>query len=152
MTIKEAFHLIPNTEKDREEMLSAIGVESFEELLSNVPQELLNTSFESLEDGLSEYEVSKILSELASGNLHSGEVVSFLGGGSYDHFVPSLIGEIISRSEFLTAYTPYQPEVAQGTLQAIFEYQSNGPGRSAVPRSVSSTDSGPPEVGESWPW
>lgn len=124
MTIKEAFHLIPNTKKDREEMLSAIGVESFEELLSNVPEELLNTSFESLEDGLSEYEVSKILSELASGNLHSGEAVSFLGGGSYDHFVPSLIGEIISRSEFLTAYTPYQPEVAQGTLQAIFEYQS----------------------------
>ena len=124
MTIKEAFHLIPNTEKDRAEMLSAIGVESFEELLSNVPPELLNTSFDSLDDGLSEYEVSKILSELASGNLHSGEAVSFLGGGSYDHFVPSIIGEIISRSEFLTAYTPYQPEVAQGTLQAIFEYQS----------------------------
>jgi len=124
MTIKEAFHLIPNTNKDREEMLSAIGVENFEELLSNVPPELLETSFDSLDDGLSEYEVSRILSELASGNLHSGEVVSFLGGGSYDHFVPSIIGEIISRSEFLTAYTPYQPEVAQGTLQAIFEYQS----------------------------
>ena len=66
----------------------------------------------------------KLLGDLASRNVHSGEAISFLGGGSYDHFVPSIIGEIISRSEYLTAYTPYQPEVAQGTLQAIFEYQS----------------------------
>ena len=124
MSFEESFHLIPNTEEDRKEMLTAIGVESFEELLSNVPQELLNADFSGMEKGLSEYEVSELLKELANGNVHSGEAVSFLGGGAYDHFVPSIIGEIISRSEYLTAYTPYQPEVSQGTLQAIFEYQS----------------------------
>ena len=124
MTLKESFHLIPNTEEDRKEMLSAIGVESFEDLLSNVPAEFLEVDFEEIGEGLSEYEVMKLLGDLASRNVHSGEAISFLGGGSYDHFVPSIIGEIISRSEYLTAYTPYQPEVAQGTLQAIFEYQS----------------------------
>lgn len=124
MTLKESFHLIPNTDDDRKEMLSAIGVESFEDLLSNVPPEFLEVDFEEIGEGLSEYEVMKLLGDLASRNVHSGEAISFLGGGSYDHFVPSIIGEIISRSEYLTAYTPYQPEVAQGTLQAIFEYQS----------------------------
>ena len=124
MTLKESFHLIPNTDEDRKEMLSAIGVESFEDLLSNVPAEFLEVDFEEIGEGLSEYEVMKLLGDLASRNVHSGEAISFLGGGSYDHFVPSIIGEIISRSEYLTAYTPYQPEVAQGTLQAIFEYQS----------------------------
>ena len=124
MTLKESFHLIPNTDEDRKEMLSAIGVENFEELLSNVPAEFLEVDFEEIGEGLSEYEVMKLLGDLASRNVHSGEAISFLGGGSYDHFVPSIIGEIISRSEYLTAYTPYQPEVAQGTLQAIFEYQS----------------------------
>ncbi|MCH8303773.1 MAG: aminomethyl-transferring glycine dehydrogenase subunit GcvPA [Candidatus Marinimicrobia bacterium] len=124
MTLKESFYLIPNTDEDRKEMLSAIGVESFEDLLSNVPAEFLEVDFEEIGEGLSEYEVMKLLGDLASRNVHSGEAISFLGGGSYDHFVPSIIGEIISRSEYLTAYTPYQPEVAQGTLQAIFEYQS----------------------------
>ena len=124
MTLEESFHLIPNTDGDRKEMLKAIGVESFEELLSNVPPELLEVDFEEIGKGLSEYEVLKLLGELASRNVHTGEAISFLGGGAYDHFVPSIIGEIISRSEYLTAYTPYQPEVAQGTLQAIFEYQS----------------------------
>ena len=124
MTLEESFHLIPNTDEDREEMLNAIGVDDFEELLSNVPPEFLEVDFESIGKGLSEYEVLKLLGDLASRNVHSGEAISFLGGGSYDHFVPSIIGEITSRSEYLTAYTPYQPEVAQGTLQAIFEYQS----------------------------
>lgn len=124
MSSKDSFHLIPNTEEDRKEMLSVIGVESFEELLSNVPQELLNADFSDLGKGLSEYEVLELLKGLANGNVSSGEAVSFLGGGAYDHFVPSIIGEIISRSEYLTAYTPYQAEVSQGTLQAIFEYQS----------------------------
>ena len=124
MTLEESFHLIPNTDKDREEMLDAIGVESFEELLSNVPPELLEVDFDEIGKGLSEYEVMKLLGDLANRNVHTGEAISFLGGGSYDHFVPSIIGEITSRSEYLTAYTPYQPEVAQGTLQAIFEYQS----------------------------
>ena len=124
MTHEESFHLVPNTEQDREEMLNVIGVDSFEELLSNVPPEFLKADFDSIGEGLSEYEVLKLLGDLASSNVHSGEAISFLGGGSYDHFVPSIIGEITSRSEYLTAYTPYQPEVAQGTLQAIFEYQS----------------------------
>ena len=124
MTLEESFHLIPNTEEDRKEMLNAIGVDSFEELLSNVPPEFLDVDFESIGKGLSEYEVLKLLGDLANGNVHTGEAISFLGGGAYDHFVPTVIGEITSRSEYLTAYTPYQPEVSQGTLQAIFEYQS----------------------------
>ncbi len=124
MTLDESFYLIPNTNEDRKEMLDAIGVDSFEELLSNVPPEFLEADFDDVGKGLSEFEVLKLLGELAKQNVHSGEAISFLGGGSYDHFIPTIIGEIISRSEYLTAYTPYQPEVAQGTLQAIFEYQS----------------------------
>ncbi|MBU1298527.1 MAG: aminomethyl-transferring glycine dehydrogenase subunit GcvPA [Bacteroidetes bacterium] len=115
---------IPNTDADREEMLRAIGVTSFEELLKMIPEEIRLRDGIKIPSRLSEFEVIKELKNLESMNTPTSKVISFLGGGSYDHYVPSAIGAITSRSEFYTAYTPYQAEVSQGTLQAIYEYQT----------------------------
>jgi glycine dehydrogenase subunit 1 len=114
----------PNTEKDREIMLQKIGVKSFEELISSIPEHIRLKEELKLPPALSEMELSKLLSEMAGENKNTLETVSFLGGGAYDHFIPSLVNHILSRSEFYTAYTPYQAEVSQGTLQSIYEYQS----------------------------
>ena len=101
-------------------MLAEIGL-TMDELFADVPGELMCKSFD-LPEGLSEQQVCKRLRELADKN--STNLMCFLGGGFYDHFIPSAVYSIISRSEFYTAYTPYQPELSQGTLQAIYEYQS----------------------------
>ena len=114
---------IPNTSDDRREMLAAIGVGSIEELFSDIPQDILDR-FEPL--GLrsrSEQEVVEALGALAERNT-AHEAVCLLGGGIYDHYIPSIVGHILSRSEFYTAYTPYQPEISQGTLTAMFEFQT----------------------------
>ena len=115
---------IPNTDEDRKEMLGKIGVNSFEELLGEIPGKLRFKGKYNLPEALSEYEVKKKLEEIAGKNKTTKDFVSFLGGGVYDHFVPSVVNTIASRPEFYTAYTPYQAEVSQGTLQAIFEFQS----------------------------
>lgn len=115
---------IPNSDADRREMLAAIGVKQFEELLKNIPPEIRLKDGLRLPEALSELEVVNELQTMTSQNKNLTEVVSFLGGGSYDHFIPAAIGTIISRSEFITAYTPYQAEVSQGTLQAIYEFQT----------------------------
>ncbi|CUS98967.1 aminomethyl-transferring glycine dehydrogenase subunit GcvPA [Candidatus Kryptobacter tengchongensis] len=115
---------IPNTDEDRQEMLKAIGVSSFEELISDIPPEIRLKDDLKLPEPLSEYEVLKELQSISEKNLDLNHAISFLGGGAYDHFVPSAVLTIISRSEFYTAYTPYQAEVSQGTLQAIYEYQT----------------------------
>jgi len=115
---------IPNTEKDREEMLKVIGVETFSELLRDIPEKFQLKELLDLDQPLSELEVNKKLMNIASQNISLNEINSFLGGGIYDHFIPAAVDTIISRPEFLTAYTPYQAEVSQGTLQAIYEYQS----------------------------
>lgn len=115
---------IPTTDANRKEMLKTIGVSDFEELLESVPEEVRFKGELDLPDPLSEYEVTKLLKEIADRNEHSGTHVCFLGGGAYDHFIPAAVGHVISRSEFYTAYTPYQPEVSQGNLQAIYEYQT----------------------------
>ncbi len=115
---------IPSTDTDRQEMLKAIGVASFEELLKAVPTEIRMKGKINIPQKLSEFEVINELRNLESMNKSSDKIVSFLGGGSYDHFIPSAIAAITSRSEFYTAYTPYQAEVSQGTLQAIYEYQT----------------------------
>ncbi len=115
---------IPNTETDREEMLRAIGISSFEELLKMIPKEIRLKEGIKIPSKLSEFEVLKELQNLESLNTPTSTVISFLGGGSYDHYIPSAISAITSRSEFYTAYTPYQAEVSQGTLQAIYEYQT----------------------------
>lgn len=115
---------IPTTDANRKEMLKTIGVEKFEDLLSAIPKEARFKGKIDLPEPLSEFEVTKLLKEIAQKNEHTGTHTCFLGGGAYDHFVPAAIDHIISRSEFYTSYTPYQPEVSQGNLQAIYEYQT----------------------------
>lgn len=117
-------HYIPNTAEVEKELLQAIGVRRFEDLLVNIPENFLKKCQINLPSPLSELEITKYMENLASTNRHSGNTVSFLGGGAYDHFIPAVVDFLISRSEFYTAYTPYQPEVSQGTLQSIYEYQS----------------------------
>lgn len=112
------------TDSDRDEMLAAIGVDSIDDLFAGIPEDLrLDRSLE-LPDGLSEAEVFDRLKRMAARNTDSDSEVSFLGAGMYDHYVPAIVETIISRSEFLTPYTPYQPEVSQGGLQAMFEFQT----------------------------
>ncbi|MDD3044041.1 MAG: aminomethyl-transferring glycine dehydrogenase subunit GcvPA [Candidatus Delongbacteria bacterium] len=115
---------ISNTEKDRQEMLKAIGVSEFKDLLKEIPDEFIFKGRLGLGKGLSELEVSRQVSNLAKMNRSTSDCVSYLGAGSYDHYIPSIVPYLISRPEFQTAYTPYQAEVSQGTLQSIYEYQS----------------------------
>jgi|AMZC01.1.fsa_nt_AMZC01003493.1_12 glycine dehydrogenase subunit 1 len=114
---------IPHTDADRAAMLKAIGVESFADLFDAVPPENRFPPL-NLPDGLSEMEVAAELNSLARANVSANEYAIFLGAGAYNHFIPSVVDHILRRGEFFTAYTPYQPELSQGTLQAIFEYQS----------------------------
>ena len=115
---------ISNTDSDRSSMLKSIGVRNLEELLNNIPSEIRLRDGLNLPGPLSEYEVLKELQAVSGKNKNVEDLVSFLGAGSYDHFIPSAIGAITGRSEFATAYTPYQAEVSQGTLQSIYEYQT----------------------------
>jgi glycine cleavage system P protein (glycine dehydrogenase) subunit 1 len=112
------------TERDREEMLAAIGVDTVEELFRDIPEGVRFEGRLALEPALSEPELVAHLEELAARNVHTGEELSFLGAGIYDHYVPAVVDYLLSRGELLTAYTPYQPEMSQGLLQAIFEYQT----------------------------
>jgi glycine dehydrogenase subunit 1 len=112
------------TDSDREAMLAAIGVSSIDELFEQVPTGVRLGRALDLPPALGEAELVAHLQELAARNVHVGEEVSFLGAGMYDHYVPAVVDVVLSRGEFLTAYTPYQPEMSQGTLQAIFEYQT----------------------------
>ena len=114
---------IANTHDDRKAMLKAIGVNE-QELLSGIPDSLLTKESLNLPKPLSEMEVLAYLDDLAAKNQNCDQLSCFLGAGAYDHFIPSAVHHILQRSEFYTAYTPYQPEVSQGTLQAIYEYQS----------------------------
>ncbi len=112
---------IPHTEAELKEMLSVIGVSSLEELFAEIPQTMRPHSFD-LPEGQSEMQVMAELETVAAKN--NTQAISFLGGGFYNHHISPLLDAISSRGEFMTAYTPYQPEASQGTLQAIFEYQS----------------------------
>jgi glycine dehydrogenase subunit 1 len=111
----------PNTPEEIGEMLAAIGVKGIEELFGIIPPELRVRSFE-LPEGMSEFEVLRRMRGLAEKNACS--VTSFIGGGFYDHFIPAAVDHLAGRAEFYTAYTPYQPECSQGTLQALYEYQT----------------------------
>ena len=113
----------PITKKDQAEMLEAIGIEHFGQLFTSIPSEIRNPKIDLL-PALSEMEAQKWFRELSEKNTHLKSNLSFLGGGAYEHFIPSMVRHIIGRSEFYTSYTPYQPEASQGTLQALFEYQS----------------------------
>lgn len=115
---------IPHTEKEIKEMLSSIGVGSVAELFKGIPGKLHLNKKMNLPAPLAEPHLIKHLSYLSGLNKNCEDVVSFLGGGVYQHYIPSAVPELLRRSEWLTPYTPYQPELAQGTLTAIFEYQS----------------------------
>ncbi|MDF2910499.1 MAG: aminomethyl-transferring glycine dehydrogenase [Sporolactobacillus laevolacticus] len=118
------FRYLPVTEEDREEMLKVIGVKSDEDLFSDVPEKIRFKGELKLEPKLSEPELIRFLSGLAKKNASTSDYPSFLGAGIYDHYIPSVVDSVISRGEFYTAYTPYQAEVSQGELQAIFEFQT----------------------------
>jgi glycine dehydrogenase subunit 1 len=112
------------SDADREAMLAAIGVASVDELFQDIPESVRFGRALDLELALSEQEIVAHLTELAERNVDTGKELSFLGAGIYDHYVPAVVDAVLSRGEFLTAYTPYQPEMSQGVLQAIFEYQT----------------------------
>ncbi len=113
-----------NTPQDQREMLDAIGAESIDELFEQIPAEQQLGRPLKLPPAMGELELTQHMTSLSAKNLHAENSTCFLGGGSYDHFVPSVIDDIASRGEFYTSYTPYQAEVSQGNLQAMFEYQT----------------------------
>lgn len=112
---------IPNKTEDRQKMLAAIGLDSIDQLFADIPAEVRLQRGLNLQPPMAEMQVANRLRELS---LKNQELVCFLGAGAYDHYIPSVVDHVLLRSEFFTAYTPYQPEISQGTLQAIFEYQS----------------------------
>ncbi|MYL47190.1 aminomethyl-transferring glycine dehydrogenase subunit GcvPA [Virgibacillus halodenitrificans] len=118
------FRYLPMTEIDKQEMLNTIGIRSTDELFSDIPSQLRMQQELNLKKPANEADLMKELSKMAGRNANLKEYSSFLGAGVYDHFIPSVVDHIISRSEFYTAYTPYQPEISQGELQAIFEFQT----------------------------
>lgn len=115
---------IPLTEKDEQEMLETIGVKSIQELYSDVPEDVLLSRDLNIADAEPETQLLKRLTRIANKNITKETHTSFLGAGVYDHYAPAVVDAMISRSEFYTAYTPYQPEISQGELQAIFEFQT----------------------------
>ena len=117
------FHYLPTTEDDRAAMLQAIGAADLDDLFADIPADYRNPTLD-LPGPLSELELRREMEAYASRNRHAGEYACFLGAGAYNHFAPSVVRAIISRGEFLTSYTPYQPEISQGTLQVTYEFQS----------------------------
>lgn len=115
------YKYFPHTEADIEQMLQRIGVSSLDDLYAEIPESVVWKKEYNLPSSMSELEIRNYFSELGKKNT---SLTLFVGAGAYDHYAPSVIGQLISRSEFLTAYTPYQPEISQGTLQYIFEFQS----------------------------
>ncbi|KAB7708786.1 aminomethyl-transferring glycine dehydrogenase subunit GcvPA [Bacillus aerolatus] len=115
---------LPMTESDKKEMLSAVGVQTIDELFEDIPEKVRFKGLYNIKEAKAEPALKKELSALAAKNANAKEYASFLGAGVYDHYAPSIVDHVISRSEFYTAYTPYQPEISQGELQAIFEFQT----------------------------
>ena len=113
----------PHTDTERKQMLQVIGVEKVEDLFKDVPADYRFPEL-NLPPAMTEMEITAQMQELAAANASTRDMVSFLGAGAYQHFIPAAVDALLQRGEFFTAYTPYQPEIAQGTLQAIFEYQS----------------------------
>jgi len=115
---------VPHSELDVREMLDAVGAQSIDSLFDDIPEAVRRRESLALPAGLSEAEVLGEMRRLAAANTPATSLVSFLGAGIYDHYVPAVVDAIVSRSEFATAYTPYQPERSQGVLQTIFEFQT----------------------------
>ncbi|MGZ5419495.1 MAG: aminomethyl-transferring glycine dehydrogenase subunit GcvPA, partial [Solirubrobacterales bacterium] len=134
------------TDADREAMLATIGAGSIDELFEEIPEGVRFGRALELEDGLSEHDVYERLRALAARNADAESEVSFLGAGMYDHYVPAIVDAITSRSEFLTPYTPYQPEISQGGLQAMFEFQTAISELTGLPVSNAALYEGPSSV------
>lgn len=115
---------LPMTERDQKEMLDVIGVSTIDELFSDIPEKVRFKGLYNIKEAKSEAALTKELAILASKNKDTLSNISFLGAGVYNHYKPVIVDHVISRSEFYTAYTPYQPEISQGELQAIFEFQT----------------------------
>jgi glycine dehydrogenase subunit 1 len=115
---------LPQTKNSREEMLKTVGAKSVDDLFKDVPAKAFIKGKAKLPDHMGELEIERVLGGYAAQNMNAAQGPFFLGAGSYYHHIPASVDHIIQRSEFLTAYTPYQPEIAQGTLQMIYEFQS----------------------------
>ncbi len=115
-------HYISNTEEQKKEMLQTIGVNNILDLFKDIPQSLILKEKLNISSALSEIEVKRLLGSIAEKN--KSNMLSFLGAGAYNHFIPTVVNHLLLRGEFFTSYTPYQPEISQGMLQAIFEFQS----------------------------
>ncbi|GLI57884.1 putative glycine dehydrogenase (decarboxylating) subunit 1 [Propionigenium maris DSM 9537] len=115
---------IPSTDEDRRELLEEIGVDRVDALFEDIPAEIRERSKLEKWEAMSEIEIHRRMGELGGKNKSLSDLVCFRGAGAYDHYIPSAVKEIVGRSEFYTSYTPYQPEISQGTLQAIFEFQT----------------------------
>ncbi|HUB94772.1 MAG TPA: glycine dehydrogenase, partial [Stellaceae bacterium] len=115
---------LPLTPSDRQEMLAAIGAASIDDLFADVPAAARRPGLVDLPLAQGELEVERAFSRMAAKNTPAGSVPFFIGGGVYRHHVPAAVDHLIQRGEFLTSYTPYQPEISQGTLQALFEFQT----------------------------
>ncbi len=115
---------VPNTDNDRKVMFDAIGVDKFDDLIANIPDEIKLKNDLNLPPQLSELEALALLKSYAAKNISTDSHICFMGGGAYDHYIPAMVGSVLERPEFKTAYTPYQAEVSQGTLQVMYEYQS----------------------------
>jgi glycine cleavage system P protein (glycine dehydrogenase) subunit 1 len=134
------------TDSDRSEMLAAIGASDIDQLFSEIPADVRLDRGLELQDGLSEDEVHSRLAGLAERNAHADSEVCFIGAGMYDHYVPAIVDAITGRSEFLTPYTPYQPEISQGGLQVMFEFQTAMSELTALPVSNAALYEGPSSV------
>lgn len=115
---------LPHTDEDIAAMLRVIGANSLDDLFASVPPECRFSGNLNLPEARSEWELNAHMDALAETTAAAGDFTLFVGAGSYDHFIPETVSHLLGRSEFATAYTPYQPELSQGTLQAIFEYQT----------------------------
>lgn len=115
---------IPTTDEQQQKMLADIGVNSIDELFADIPESVKLKTGLNIPKAMSELELTAHMQEMAGKNINLDKYTCFLGAGAYDHFIPSVVTNLLSRQEFYTAYTPYQPEISQGTLQAIFEYQT----------------------------
>ena len=118
------YRYLPDTEQDKKEMLDLLNMSSIEELFADIPSELRLKGELNIPEADSEPILIKKMKKLAARNINADQYPTFLGAGTYDHYIPSVVDHMISRSEFYTAYTPYQPEISQGELQAIFEFQT----------------------------
>src|SRR5687767_6423771 len=134
------------TDADRAAMLDAIGVGSIDELFEDIPEDLRLGRPLELPEGMPEHEVYERLRKLATRNADTESELSFLGAGMYDNYVPAIVDAITQRSEFLTPYTPYQPEVSQGGLQVMFEFQTAISELTGLPVANASLYEGPSSV------